>query len=300
VVDFVQFKGQENGRTLGRYPDATGEWFACVPTPGTMNVRVGAEPVISEIMYHPPAIFPGVDNTQHEYIEIYNPTAAAVNLWETEDSVVVGPWRVTGQVEYKFPHHTVLGAGQRVLVVPFNPATDFAAKADFLTHYGLLEPVNLFGPFDGKLSNQGGRVALEKPMAADPPGDGVAWVIVDEVYYFDKFPWMPAADGAGAALHRIAVSGAGRDPASWTAAEPTPLSVPPALPDLHLGISHLSGQLKLGFNLLPGFNYQIEMKTNSWATDWVTYATVTYPATDHLINLPPEASPAYFRLRRNP
>jgi hypothetical protein len=35
VIDFVQFKGQENGRTLGRYPDATGEWLACVPTPDT-------------------------------------------------------------------------------------------------------------------------------------------------------------------------------------------------------------------------------------------------------------------------
>jgi len=300
VVDFVQFKGQENGRTLGRYPDASGEWFACVPTPGTMNVRVGLEPVISEIMYHPPAIIAGVENSQHEYIEIYNPTATAVNLWETEQSNVVGPWRVTGQVEYKFPADAVLDAGHRVLLVPFNPATDLTAKADFITRYGLQDPVNLFGPFDGTLSNQGGRVALEKPMAADQPGDGVAWVIVDEVYYFDKSPWLPAADGGGLALHRVSVSGAGREPTSWTAAAPTPLSGSPAIPELYLGISQSSGQLKLSFELVPGFSYEIEMKTNSLANDWAPYAIVTNPATEQVISLPPEASPAYFRLRRIP
>jgi hypothetical protein len=300
VIDFVQFKGQENGRTVGRYPDASGEWFACVPTLGTANVRVEQEPVIAEIMYHPTPIAPDADNSQHEYIEVYNPTATDVNLWETEQSSYVGPWRVTGQVEYKFPEDTVLGAGHRILVVPFNPATDSAAKTDFLTRYGLPESVTLFGPFDGKLSNQGGRVALEKPMAADQPGDGVAWVIVDEVYYFDKFPWMPDADGAGFALHRVSVSGAGREPTSWTAAAPSPLSGLPGISELYLGISQSSGQLKLSFDLAPGFSYDIEMKTNSLANDWVSYATVTNPATKHIISLPPEAGSAYFRLRRNP
>jgi hypothetical protein len=300
VVDFVQFKGQENGRTLGRYPDASGEWFACEPTPGTANIRTTQEPVISEIMYHPPPIIPGADNLQHEYIEIYNPTPTDVNLWETEQSVYVGSWRVTGQVEYTFPPNTVLGAGSRVLIVPFHPETDPAAKADFSTRYGLLNPVNLFGPFMGNLSNQGGRVALEKPMAADPPEENLSWVIVDEVYYFDKFQWLPDADGAGHALHRILVSAAGRDPASWTAAAPTPLSDSTGIPELHLGISQSLGQLKLTFDLPPGFDYEIEMKTNSFANDWVSYATVTNPATEHVITLPPEASSAYFRLRRNP
>jgi hypothetical protein len=300
VVDFVQFKGQENGRTLGRYPDASGEWLACVPTPGTANVRVGQEPVISEIMYHPPPIILGLDNTQHEYIEIHNPTASAVNLWTVDNSSDVGPWRVTGQVEFQFPSNTTLGAGQRFLVVPFNPTTDLAAKTDFMTHYGSLPPASLFGPFNGNLANQGGRVALERPMAPEQPGDGVAWVIVDEVYYFDKAPWPPDADGAGHALHRSLTSGAGREPNSWTAAAPTPLSGPPGIPELHLGISQAAGQLKLNFNLLPGFSYAIEMKTNSLANDWVSHATVTNPTTEHVINLPPEVSAAYFRLRRNP
>jgi len=300
VVDFVQFKGQENGRTLGRFPDATGEWFACVPTPGTTNVRVAPEPVISEIMYHPPPIVPDLDNTQHEYIEIYNPTATALNLWETDQSIYVGPWRITGQAEYTFPTNTTLAAGDRVLIVPFHPETDLAAKTDFLARYGLQNSVSLFGPFAGNLSNQGGRVALEKPMAADPPGDSVAWVIVDEVYYFDKAPWPTNADGSGHALHRLLASNAGRDPTSWTAANPTPLSGSPTVPELYLGITQAAGQLKLSFDLLPGFSYAIEMKTNSLANEWVSSATVTNPATEYLINLPSEARAAYFRLRRNP
>ena len=295
VVDAIAFKGQENGRTLGRYPDATGYWVACQLTPGSANVPVGQEPVISEIMYHPPSVTPGIDNTEHEFVEIHNPTAQSVNLWTTDDAVNVGPWRLSGQVEYTFPDSTVLPAGGRVLVVPFDPVNDITAKAAFLLHYGLSSSVTLYGPFDGNLSNQGGRLALERPQLGDLPGEGVSWVVVDEVYYFDESPWMADADGLGASLQRTTVSGAGRDPASWSSATPTPAS---DQAEIRLSISQVSGQLKLGFNLPAGFSYALEMCTNLSLGEWTTYATVTNGMTNYDVNLIGSSKAMFFRLHR--
>lgn len=300
VVDYVLFKGQENGRTLGRYPDASGAWVTCVPTPGNANVRAGQEPVISEIMYHPPDIFPGVNNTAHEFVEIYNPTASPVNLWVLDGGTNLGSWRVTGQAEFVFPTNTVLAASSRVLIVPFNPVTNLTAKASFVSQYGMTGSEIFYGPFSGVLDNAGGRVALEKPIGPDLPGESSGWVIVDEVYYSATEPWPTSANGFGHSLHRDNVADAGRNPSSWSADDASPGSGSITHPDMILGISAVSGQLKLGFNLLPGFSYVIERKTNSFANPWTPYANVVYPATEQTITNPVSISPAYFRLRRNP
>jgi hypothetical protein len=292
VVDAIEFKGQENGRTVGRYPDGSGDWFVCLPTPVASNVRAGQEPVLSEIMYHPPDMIPGIDNTEHEYVEIYNPTTQPVNLWNVD-----GSWRLTGQVEFTFANNTVLTAASRALIVPFNPVTNVAAKAAFLAQYGLPGSVTLFGPFNGNLSNQGGRLALERPQAGDLPGEGVSWVIVDETYYFDETPWMTSADGFGQSLHRTAVDGAGRNPASWSAGSPSPGSGSATIPDFALSISRAAGQLALNFNLTPGIGYVIETRTNLTLGSWQIYTSVTNPTTQYLINLPGNVSPVFFRMR---
>jgi hypothetical protein len=300
VVDAVEFKGQENGRTLGRFPDASGDWVVCTPTPGNNNLRAAPEPVLSEIMYHPAELIPGLDNTEHEFIELYNPTASAVNLWTLDHGTNIGSWRITGQVEYRFPATTTLAANGRVLIVPFHPGTNLTAKAAFVAHYGLSVSEIMFGPFAGKLSNQGGRVALEKPIAPDLPTESAGWVIVDEVYYFDDSPWMNSADGFGQSLHRVLINGAGRNPASWTAGDTSPGTGVTTHPDMILTISQSGSQLKLGFTLLPGYNYVVETKTNSLANPWTPYANVTYPTVEYTLNQPATANPAYFRLRRNP
>lgn len=300
VVDAVEFKGQENGRTLGRFPDASSDWVVCTPTPGNNNVRAAQEPVLSEIMYHPPDLIPGLDNIEHEYIELYNPTASAVNLWILDHGTNIGSWRVTGQVEYKFPANTTLAANGHALIVPFHPGTNLTAKTAFVAHYGLSGTEIMFGPFAGKLSNQGGRVALEKPIAPDLPTESAGWVIVDEAYYFDDAPWMNSADGFGSSLQRILLDGAGRNPASWTAGDATPGTGVATHPDMILTISQSGGQLKLGFTLLPGYSYVVETKTNSLANPWTPYANVAYPTVEYPLNQPTSANPAYFRLRRNP
>src|SRR6185503_5346912 len=46
------------------------------------------------------------------------------------------------------------------------------------------------------------------------------YVLVEQVHYFDAAPWSPSADGTGAALQRVSLSGFGNDPTNWTAAIP--------------------------------------------------------------------------------
>ncbi len=55
VVDAVRFKGQENGVTLGRYPDGDTYWRVMLPTLGTTNALPVRDVVLAELMVHPPA-----------------------------------------------------------------------------------------------------------------------------------------------------------------------------------------------------------------------------------------------------
>ena len=221
VVDIVRMKGQENGASLGRYPDGNRDWFALAPTMNASNAFPATNLVISEIMYHPvpTAAHPG-DNDNDEFIEIHNPTTADVSLWNTS-----GTWRIDGGVDYAFPSNTVLAAGGYLAVVSFDPA-NAAAKAAFLASYGLSDgEITLLGPYDGKLSNRGERVALERPQASDDPARpfDVSWVIVDEVIYYDRAPWPPEADGSGLSLRRWPLASNGNNPAGWgVGAAPTP------------------------------------------------------------------------------
>ncbi|MEM7392696.1 MAG: lamin tail domain-containing protein, partial [Verrucomicrobiota bacterium] len=218
VADAVRFKGQENGVSLGRFPDGVEWWHRTARTRDAANALTAQEPVISEFMYHPiPTLMNPADNVADEYIEIHNPTLAAVNLWNTQ-----GPWRIDGEVAFTFPSNTVLAAGESLVLVSFDP-TDTNAFMNFNTTYGLTNGAAvILGPYSGKLSNRGGRLALERLQAPDLIGDNPSWVIVDEAIYFDRFPWASEPDGDGIALHRMDDAITGNDPANWAAGSPTP------------------------------------------------------------------------------
>ncbi|MCX5644687.1 MAG: lamin tail domain-containing protein [Phycisphaerae bacterium] len=215
IADCVPFKAQEQGISLGRYPDGGSYWFRLTPSRDAANKNPVLDVVIDEIMYHP------VDPNE-EYIELYNPTTRAVDLHSATAS-----WRLDGAVGYTFPAGVSIPVGGRLVVVGFDPMMETSRYVAFLAAYRtapLVPGMTIVGPWTGNLSNHGERVALEKSQPGDNPADPIAWVLVDEVIYSDVAPWPAAADGQGSALQRVHAEAAysGNDPTNWKAAPPTP------------------------------------------------------------------------------
>ena len=123
-----------------------------------------AAPVISEIMYRPGAAFP--ENTALEYIEVYNPDAAPVD---------VSGWAFRSGVSYTFPAGTTLAAGGYRVVA--------ASPSALQAVYGSLSAL---GPWlaGDTLSNNSEKITLSKPAAT--PG---TWTKVDEVTYASEGDW---------------------------------------------------------------------------------------------------------------
>jgi len=216
IVDSIRFKGQLIDASIGRYPDGDTYWLQMMPSRDLANDYPDLNVLIDEIMYHP------TNDTDAEFIELYNPTASRIYLENPE-----GAWRLDGAVDYIFPLGTSMPAGGRLIVVGFDPYTESDLLAAFIAAYStgsLTAGVDITGPWSGNLSNASERLSLEMPQTADLPDDPVSWVIVDEVTYADVSPWPDAADGTGDVLQRIFADQyhSGNDPDNWQSASPTP------------------------------------------------------------------------------
>ncbi|MBN1515334.1 lamin tail domain-containing protein [Candidatus Sumerlaeota bacterium] len=216
VVDVARFKGVENEgspdfTTWGRIED--GAWWGLTnPSPDATNNALKEGIIINEIMYYPPT-----DQPTLEYIELVNPNAWTIHLFHA----VEGPWRINGGVDYTLPPNLSLGPGENLLIVNFDPSSA-SALSNFQSTYGPIDG-RIYGPFENdNLSNLGERIALERPQPEDDLGEGMSWVIVDEVIYFSLAPWTMDAAGTGNSLHRLDPAQSGNDWNNWIAAPPAP------------------------------------------------------------------------------
>lgn len=169
--------------------------FSEYPTMEATNAPVKIGPVvINEIHYKPAGV---TEPTEDEFIEIFNITDQEVPLYypgKPENPPMIG-----NAVDYTFPEGMTLAPGAYALVVPFNPNGGTAVS--FRTKFNVPEDVVLYGPYSGKLSNDGETVELL--IADKPEGDGfIPYYIMDSVSYTSDSPWPPTAKGTGKSLQK--------------------------------------------------------------------------------------------------
>ena len=148
---------------------------------------------VTEINYQPHAANlvagmgeAGVDASQFEFVELANTGSQPLDLSGV---------RFTRGIEFVFADNTLLGPGQRTVVVA-NPAA-------FQSRYGAA--VAVAGQFAGDLANDGERIELRDK-------DANALVSLD--YGVDD-PWPRRAAGAGSSLEVIDPLGSITDAANW-------------------------------------------------------------------------------------
>ncbi|MCC6821494.1 MAG: lamin tail domain-containing protein [Verrucomicrobia subdivision 3 bacterium] len=145
-----------------------------------------AEVVINELHYDP-----GENTLKTEFIEIWNPGQAGIDL---------SGWSLANAVSFSFPNGTQIAAGG-FLVIAEDPVAFFA-------EYN----VSALGPYQGKLSNEGEHLELRNHAGA----------LQDEVDYQVKFPWPLGSAGEGKSMSLINPSLDNDLGGSWRAADPTP------------------------------------------------------------------------------
>jgi uncharacterized repeat protein (TIGR01451 family) len=153
-------------------------------------------PLISEVLYNPPGAEDG-----GEWVEIYNPTAQAVDLagWRLGD---VGPGGEYGSGLYAFPAGTRLPAGGVLLVArQAQDVSGFTPDFEFLVDPGRddpavpnMTPAGSWEGFGFALSNAGDEVILLNAAAA--PVDAL-------VYGTGSYPGTLPHPGVSASNHSL-------------------------------------------------------------------------------------------------
>jgi len=237
----ASFGAAANGVSFGRYTNSVGQ-VAFVPLSartfgvddpvtvdqfrtgtGAPNAAPLVSPVlISEIMFEPPMI--GLeDNTEDEYVELFNSATYAVPLYDL--LAPTNTWEIKGGIDFTFPPNVTLPVGGALLLVNFDPNADLLTLASFRSRYGLSPTVPLFGPYGKKLSNSGESIGIYRPDTPQaPPHPDAGYVpslLVEQVDYLSTAPWPAGAAGTGSSLQRLSTA-YGNDPANWTVAAPTP------------------------------------------------------------------------------
>jgi hypothetical protein len=238
----VPFGALDNGVSFGRYRTTVGDDYTVLAArtfgedaPATLDQfrrgrgAANAYPlvgpvVINEIMFQPGPDANGSENHDLEYVELLNISSAPVSLAGTNRPPDF--WRLTEGIEFALGDR-ILGPGEFLVVVGFDPAADLEARDRFERQYGLAPALRsrLAGPFAGKLANEGETLALTRPGELLPlPGGGrlVPRLPVERLAYAAHAPWPAGAAGRGLSLQRREPAAYGNDPANWHAHRPTP------------------------------------------------------------------------------
>lgn len=182
--------------------------------------------VISEIMFQPAALQGGqtVELPEEEFVELHNPGTTPVVLYDV--NYPTNTWQLTDGIRFTFPSGVTLPAGGYLVVVGFNPVTNAPALAAFRARYRMPDSVPVFGPFSGRLANEGERLSLYRPdnpqLPPHPDAGFVPQLRVEAVRYQPTSPWPPGAAGTGFSLHRSQVTGYANEPLNWRVSRPTP------------------------------------------------------------------------------
>lgn len=159
---------------------AVGPWVADREPLGPFVRSTGL--VLSELMYHP---LQREGQGDLEFIEIYNAGSTPENLSGA---------RLSGEVQFTFPEGTRIRAGEFLVVA--------ASPSDLQRAAGLTK---VLGPYEGRLSNGGGSVALKTDQ-----GDTLF-----RVEYQTRAPWPITPDGTGHSLVLGRPSYGPSDPRAW-------------------------------------------------------------------------------------
>ncbi|HEY3862719.1 MAG TPA: lamin tail domain-containing protein [Verrucomicrobiae bacterium] len=193
VLDAIQFEGQADGVSYGRWPDGANDFYPSQSlTPGTNNsaILIGRI-VINELMYDPIS-----GNDDDQYIELYNQGSNTVSL---------ANWQFTAGVVFTFPAGASI-APNGYIVIARN-------GSELFSNYPNLNAANTYGNYSGKLSHSGERVALSMPASLF--GTNTVSVVEDEVTYGTGGRWGEWSGGGGSSLELIDPHSNHRLAANW-------------------------------------------------------------------------------------
>lgn len=218
-------------RTFGVDLPATVEQFR--QGTGRANAYPQVGPIVVSEIHYQPASRQGVtavENPNEEFIELLNISAQPVQLFDPERPA--NRWRFGDGVAFEFPPDAVLAAGAYALVVAFRPEGDPVLRATFTAKHNVPPGTRFFGPFTGRLANEGEGVELQAPDTPRPASGSdaglVPYVLVERVTYRPGYPWPVGAAGTGLSLQRLDTGAYGNEPLNWRAGRPSPgRSVPP-------------------------------------------------------------------------
>ena len=126
-------------------------------------------------------------------------------------------------------------------------------------------------------------------------GEGVAWVIVDEVFYADRGSWADSADGTGLALHRLDAAGPGSDAANWRSGAASLLDGFIEWPT-ELRVHRVGGTSRVTWTAFPGLTYTLDWSTDMTAEGWPSLGSTATNGAVVMDHVPPEAPAVFYRL----